>query len=357
MNPFGRGNSACQRGTMRFLTLAGLVRRIEFVGVTRGFGWRPAAVLGVWLVALAGCGTPGPSRADLAAAIAGTGQASIESSSSDGNHFRVFYVDGVFVAAGQVHGIYPLSPGTHTVGMEADFPHLGLAGKTIDSGNATLTVTATPGVRYEVTGHLLGPGVAEVRVVELASGAPAGPSQTILMSTTAQNQNGPPPIGAAISQNLLNSRQQLELSAAVGLGEALLRTYYDGEPPPNAWAEAPGPAVLIAVHDEMKIKVAMVMRLHRQGFSLCAEQPHKIEFSRRTGELMAALNPIGPGETTMEFDDFLFQESPAGIRVCASRIVPGKASQGTDWATVQMNRRNFAELKALLESVRKDVQD
>jgi hypothetical protein len=304
---------------------------------------------------LSGCDTPGPNRAELAAAIAQTGQASIESSLSGGNHFRVFYIDGVDVAVGKVHGIYPLSPGTHTVGMWAEFPHSGLLGKTIDAGDATLTMTATAGVRYAVTGRLLGPGVAEVKVIELASGAPAGPSKTILMSTTAQNQNGPPPIGAAITLNLLTPRQQLELSVAVGLEEALRRKYYDGEPPPNAWADAPGPAVLIAVHDEMKIKVAIVMRLHRQGFSLRVEQPHKIEFSRQEGELMAALNPIHPGETTMVFDDFLFEETPAGIRVCASRTFPGKASQGSDWATVQMSRRNFAELKALLESVRKDV--
>jgi hypothetical protein len=240
--------------------------------------------------------------------------------------------------------------------MEAEFPHFGLAGKTIDGGWATLTVTVTAGARYAVTGRLLGPGVAEVKVVELASGAAAGPSQTILMSTTAQNQNGPPPIGAAIAQNLLNSPQQLEFSAAVGLEEALRRKYFDGEPPPNAWAEAPGPAVLIAVHDEMKIKAALVMRLRPQGFSLCAEPAHKMEFSRRVGELMAALNPNYTGETSLEFDDFLFQETPAGIRVCASRVVPGKASQGSDWATTQMSRRNFAELKALLESVRKDAE-
>jgi hypothetical protein len=100
----------------------------------------------------------------------------------------------------------------------------------------------------------------------------------------------------------------------------------------------------MAVHDQMKIEAAIVMRLHRQGFSLRVEQPHQIEFSR------------GVGETTMEFDDFLFQETPAGIRVCASRTVPGNAPQGSVGATMQMSRRNFAELKSLLESVRKDVK-
>jgi hypothetical protein len=346
MKPFGTDKSAGQRGAMGFQKLVGFVRRIEFVSTIRGPEWRPAwvAVFSGWLVALAGCGTPGPSRVDLAAGIARTGQASIESSSSGGNHFRVFYVDGVFVAAGQVRGIYPLSPGTHTVGMEAEFPHLGLAGKTIDAGNATLTVTVAGGVRYAVTGHLLGPGVAEVKVVDLASGVQVGPSQTILMSTTAQNQNGPPPIGAALSLNRLTSRQQLELSAAALLVEALRRKYYESEPPANAWAEAPGPAVVMAVHDQMKIEAAIVMRLHRQGFSLRVEQPHQIELSR------------GAGETTMEFDDFLFQETPAGIRVCASRTVPGDAPQVSDGATAQMSRRNFAELKSLLEFVRKDVE-
>ena len=97
------------------------------------------------------------------------------------------------------------------------------------------------------------------------------------------------------------------------------------------------------------------MRLHEEGYSLCADQEHRIEFSHRTGEVVAALNPIHHGETRMVFDDFLFQETPAGIRVCASRTVPGDASRGNDGATVQMNRRSFAELKALLESVRTDL--
>jgi hypothetical protein len=85
------------------------------IGAARGPRWRlaaRAAILGGWLVGLAGCSTPGPTRADLAADIARTGQSSIESSASEGNYFRVFYLDGVFVAAGQVHGIYPLSRGS-----------------------------------------------------------------------------------------------------------------------------------------------------------------------------------------------------------------------------------------------------
>ncbi len=330
-------------GTQR---LAGFVRRSKVERATCRLRWRPAlvAVFGGWLLAVAGCGTLGPSRSDLAAGIARTGQASIESSSSHGNSFRVFYVDGVFVAAGQVHGIYPLSPGAHTVGLHAEFPHHGLAVKTIDSAEATLTVAATAGVRYAVTGHLLGPGVAEVTVVDLASGAPAGPSQTVLMSTTVQNQSGPPPIAPSLVLNALTSRQKLELAGAALLVEALRRKYYEGEPPANAWAEAPGPAVVMAVSDQMKIETALVMRMHRQGFSLRVEQPNQIEFSRQVGD------------TSVEFDDFLFQETPAGIRVCASRVVPEAIPQGGEGANVEMSRRSFEELKSLLESVRKDVE-
>jgi hypothetical protein len=310
---------------------------------------------------IAGCAAPGPKRDDLASAIDSAGNASVEWSTSGGNHFRVFWIDGEFVASGQQHGIFPLTPGPHTIRIDGYFDHKGLLGVTsIDAGEADVRMEAVAGVRYVATGRLLGPDYAEVWIADQKSERGASDRQRMFLHDNPQGSNGLYRLDQGFWLGLFVHDRKTALAALglIAMEDAVRRTYLSDAAQSIDWEEAPGPTVRISSHDLEAIKVAIVAYAAKEGFTVDADLEKGLQLSRPMPALRKlAQAAMGGDKHGREFEDFLFEDSASGMRIYASRAEQVDVSKAGNDRDAAMNRNDFEALRRLLDSVKQTIEE
>jgi hypothetical protein len=323
--------------------------------------FRPGAV--VLAAVLGGCTAPGPNHAELAGAIASSGNASIEWSKSGQNHFRVFWIDGKFVAAGQQHGVFPLTPGPHTIRIEGYFDHRGLMGvASIDAGEADVRMNAVAGARYEATGRVLGADYAEVWVADRNSEMDASDRQRMFLHNNPQGTNPMDGLfrldqGFWLGLFVHDRKTALAALELLAIEDAVRRTYLSEAAQSADWVDAPGPTVLVSSHDLAAIKVAIVTHAAEDGFSVDAEMDKALQLSRPMPALRILAQAAMRGDKHgREFENFLFEDSAPGTRIYASRAEQVDVSKAGNDGDAAMNKRDFEALKELLDSVKRAIE-
>lgn len=310
------------------------------------------------LFVLAGCGVPPPKREEVSASYAGAGQASIEWTKDGNNHFHVFFIDGEYMAGGRQFGIFPLAPGPHVLQANVSHDHMTLVGRAIAGGAADLHLQAEAGVRYGVSGRMLGRNHAELWIVDLTTGKVVSDRQMTFMHDTVQHDLGPSTLDPEFWGGLLGrDAKGRHALAELDIGILLVRQYIDEPTATTRWEDAPGPKLLIASKDLTRIQMELAEAAAKDGYTVDVGLPHRLQLSRRLSWQRKIKQVLtGDHSTDREFADFLFEETAEGTLVYASRseqVGSAAATKGTDPV---LNRREFEQLKALLTAVKKKLE-
>jgi len=159
----------------------------------------PLIVTLIGVLGLGGCTSSTTKHAAAASAILSTGNASIENFHSGSNigigevacSFRVYYIDGEFVAKGRVNGVFTLTPGHHVVTIWVEFTHITgvLATRSIDAAQVEIPIDAVAGRRFSISGREFERDTAEIWITDVTNGAEVGEHKAFPVNTTVQPGN------------------------------------------------------------------------------------------------------------------------------------------------------------------------